>query len=105
MLRLLMFDLGSAITFSLGTFISFYIVHIILKYPHFKFNAREEARFLISLAIFGLLYLVNLKIPLENIGKGRYFIWVVIFGATIMFLSAPITKFKKADQKEEQEKN
>jgi len=104
MLRLLMFDLNYAIIFSLVTFFIFYIVHISLKYPHFKFNAREEARFLISLAIFGLLYLVNSKIPLDNIGNRRYFIWLIIFLATIIFLSTPITKLKKEDKKEEQEK-
>lgn len=100
-----MFNLNYAIIFSLVTFFIFYIVYIYLKYPFFKFNVREEVRFLISLAIFGLLYLVNFKIPLDNIGNGRYFIWLIIFLATIFFLSTSITRLKKVDKKEEQEKN
>lgn len=105
MLRLLKFDLDYAITYSLVTFFIFYIVHISLKYPYFKFNAREEVRFLISLAVFGLLYLVNFKIPLDNIGNGRYFIWLIIFLATIIFLTTPITQLKKTDKKGEKGKN
>jgi hypothetical protein len=54
---------------------------------------------LVSLFILGLLYLINLRIPLDNIGKsGRCFIWILIYLAT-QFLINSITKFKKRMKK------